>query len=61
VQTADGSTVILDAVTPRLCSTPGDVSSLAPQPGDHTDQVLREILHMEQTTIDLLRREGVIA
>jgi crotonobetainyl-CoA:carnitine CoA-transferase CaiB-like acyl-CoA transferase len=61
-QTGDGRNVmLLDAVTPRLSHTPGEVAFPAPQPGEQTDQVLRELLHLEQTRIDALRQERTIA
>jgi crotonobetainyl-CoA:carnitine CoA-transferase CaiB-like acyl-CoA transferase len=60
-QAAGGGRVLLDAITPRLSETPGQVTSVAPRPGDHTDQVLREILQMEETLIGALKRERIIA
>jgi crotonobetainyl-CoA:carnitine CoA-transferase CaiB-like acyl-CoA transferase len=61
IRTADGGTQTLDAITPRLSSTPGKVPSPAAHPGDDTDKVLREILLMEQTEIDALRWERTVA
>lgn len=61
IQTDGGRSQPVDAVTPRLSHTPGHVTFPAPQPGDDTGQVLREILRLEQTDIDVLRREGIIS
>jgi crotonobetainyl-CoA:carnitine CoA-transferase CaiB-like acyl-CoA transferase len=60
IQTDDGETLTLDAITPRLSHTPGEVPSRAPAPGDHTDQVLRDILQMKQTIIDDLRHQQIL-
>jgi crotonobetainyl-CoA:carnitine CoA-transferase CaiB-like acyl-CoA transferase len=46
-------------VAPRLSGTPGRVRSLSPLPGEHTDEVLRE-LGYEQGEITHLRQEGVV-
>jgi crotonobetainyl-CoA:carnitine CoA-transferase CaiB-like acyl-CoA transferase len=46
-------------VAPRLCGTPGKVRSLSPLPGEHTDEILRE-LGYEQGEIRHLRQEGVV-
>jgi len=50
----------LDGVVPRLSATPGAVVAAAPRLGEHTDQVLRDLLAMEQSALDRLRRTGVI-
>jgi len=50
----------LDGVVPRLCGTPGAIVASAPRLGQHTDEVLRDLLAMEQSALDRLRRTGVI-
>jgi crotonobetainyl-CoA:carnitine CoA-transferase CaiB-like acyl-CoA transferase len=52
--------VQLDGVVPRLSDTPGAITAPGPRLGEHTDQVLRELLAMEQSAIDRLREERVI-
>jgi alpha-methylacyl-CoA racemase len=47
-------------IAPKLSNTPGKVRSLAPLPGEHTDEVLRE-LGYEQKEILNLRQEGVVS
>ena len=44
----------------RMSETPGGVRSAAPLLGQHTDEVLREELGLQEADIDALRRAGVI-
>jgi len=44
----------------RLSHTPGGVRSPAPLLGEHTDEVLREILGLSEKRIELLRSAGAI-
>lgn len=44
----------------RLSETPGEVYAPAPLLGEHSEEVLREILHYSDQDIEALRREGVI-
>ena len=46
-------------VAPRLSGTPGKVRSLSPLPGEHSDEILRE-LGYKQGEIKHLRQEGVV-
>jgi alpha-methylacyl-CoA racemase len=46
-------------IFPKLSGTPGKVRSLAPLPGEHTEEILRE-LGYKQKDIGNLRREGVV-
>jgi len=46
-------------IAPKLSGTPGKVRSLSPLPGEHTDEILRE-LGYEREKIENLRREGVV-
>ena len=46
-------------ITPKFSATPGQVRTLSPLPGEHTDETLRE-LGYEREEIENLRREGVI-
>jgi crotonobetainyl-CoA:carnitine CoA-transferase CaiB-like acyl-CoA transferase len=58
VECRDGTQ--LDGVVPRLSATPGTVTASGPRLGEHTDEVLRDLLAMEQSALDRLRRDGVI-
>jgi crotonobetainyl-CoA:carnitine CoA-transferase CaiB-like acyl-CoA transferase len=42
--TTTGEAMIVPAVVPRLSETPGSIRSLGPTLGQHTDEVLREVL-----------------
>lgn len=44
----------------HLSATPPDVRSLAPQPGEHTETLLRSLADLTQQDISGLRSEGVI-
>ncbi|MEK7848059.1 MAG: CoA transferase [Chloroflexota bacterium] len=44
----------------RLSETPGRVRSAAPQLGEHTTEVLRNLLGYSSTEIDTLRGEGAV-
>ncbi|MDO9558444.1 MAG: CoA transferase, partial [Syntrophales bacterium] len=44
----------------RLSETPGDIYAPAPLLGQHSEEVLRNILKYGQDDIDRLKQEGVI-
>jgi crotonobetainyl-CoA:carnitine CoA-transferase CaiB-like acyl-CoA transferase len=46
-------------IAPKLSNTPGKVRSLAPLPGEHTDEILGELGYKLQE-IENLRQEGVV-
>ena len=46
-------------IAPKLSNTPGKVRSLAPLPGEHTDEILEE-LGYEREEIENLRQDGVV-
>lgn len=45
---------------PKLSATPGRVRWTGPELGEHTDEVMRELLGMETDRIESLRQQGVI-
>lgn len=51
----------MPSVMPRLAGTPGKVNWAGPDLGQHTDEVLTEVLGMDAAAISQLRGEGVIA
>jgi len=53
-------TVMVPNVVPRLSRTPGRIDSLGPTLGQHTDQVLTEVLGLSGDDIAALRAERVI-
>jgi crotonobetainyl-CoA:carnitine CoA-transferase CaiB-like acyl-CoA transferase len=55
-----GDTMIVPNVVPRLSATPGSTRSLGPTLGEHTDEVLREVLGLDQSRIQGLRERKVI-
>jgi crotonobetainyl-CoA:carnitine CoA-transferase CaiB-like acyl-CoA transferase len=60
VETPEGAAVMLDGPAPRLSATPGAIRRPAPLLGEHTAEVLREILALEQSEIERLRVDGAI-
>lgn len=46
---------------PRLTRTPGSVRTAGPDVGEHTDEVLREILSMSEDEVGKLRDASVVA
>jgi succinyl-CoA:(S)-malate CoA-transferase subunit B len=55
-----GESMILPSVVPRLSETPGSIRTLGPTLGEHTDDVLRELLGLDDARIADLRRREVI-
>ncbi len=55
-----GETVVVSNVVPRLSATPGRIKSLGPKLGEHTDEVLKELLGMDDAAIADLRNQRVI-
>jgi len=56
----DDKELEVPSVHPRLTTTPGRTRWAGPSLGEHTDQVLGTVLSLTATTIEQLRREGVI-
>ena len=44
----------------KLSDTPGSLRTAPPTIGQHTDEVLRQDLNIDQNEIDQLRKNGVI-
>ena len=55
-----GETIIIPAVIPKLSVTPGRIKHLGPKLGEHTDEVLRDLLGLDETQIAELRSKRVI-
>jgi succinyl-CoA:(S)-malate CoA-transferase subunit B len=53
-------TVIVPGVIPQLSETPGKIRHLGPQLGEHTDEVLRDVLGIDPERIEELREKRVI-
>jgi crotonobetainyl-CoA:carnitine CoA-transferase CaiB-like acyl-CoA transferase len=47
-------------VLPQLSETPGKIRHLGPQLGEHTDEVLRDVLGIDPERIEELREKRVI-
>lgn len=57
---AGGDELQIPAIMPRLADTPGATDWAGPELGQHTDEVLRELLDMNKAQLDRLRDRGVI-
>jgi len=55
-----GEQVIVPAPVPRLSETPGSIRTLGPKLGEHSSEVLRELLGMDEAQIAALRERKVI-
>ncbi len=55
-----GESMILPSVVPRLSETPGSIRQLGPTLGEHTDEVLRDLLGLDEARIADLRTREVI-
>jgi succinyl-CoA:(S)-malate CoA-transferase subunit B len=55
-----GEQIIVPAPVPRLSETPASIRSLGPKLGEHTDEVLHELLGLDDAQIAHLRAAGVV-
>jgi crotonobetainyl-CoA:carnitine CoA-transferase CaiB-like acyl-CoA transferase len=55
-----GESIIVPSPVPALSETPGSIRSLGPKLGEHTDEVLAEVLGMTAAQIADLRGKRVI-
>lgn len=55
-----GETIIVPTTIPKLSETPGQIKHLGPRLGEHTDEVLRDLLGMDDQQIEELRHKHVI-
>ncbi len=53
-------TIIVPNIVPKLSETPGRIRHLGPKLGEHTDEVLRDVLGMSDEQIGELRAKRVI-
>lgn len=56
----DFGMVKMQNVAPRLSDTPGMVRHVGPELGEHTDEILSAILHIDPATLDDWRGRGII-
>jgi succinyl-CoA:(S)-malate CoA-transferase subunit B len=55
-----GETVIVPAPVPKLSETPGTIRTLGPRLGEHTEEVLREVLGLSAEDVAGLRARRVV-
>ncbi len=56
----DVGVVMVPAVYPRLSKTPGRIDHLGPRHGQHTDEVLMELLGVSKADLTRLHKHKVI-
>ena len=61
VTSTQGWDVPMTGVVPRFTATPGTIRNPGPRLGEHTEEVLREVLGLDAAAIDELRAAGVVA
>lgn len=61
VMSTQGWEVPMTGVVPRFTDTPGTIRHPGPELGQHTDEVLAELLGLDATALDELRSAGVTA
>jgi formyl-CoA transferase len=61
VTSVQGWEVPMTGVVPRFGATPGTIRHPGPGLGQHTDEVLSELLGFDAAAVDELRSAGVIA
>jgi crotonobetainyl-CoA:carnitine CoA-transferase CaiB-like acyl-CoA transferase len=52
--------IVMQGMIAKLSATPGSIRSTGPKLGQHTDEVLRERLGLDDETIERLRSSGVV-
>jgi succinyl-CoA:(S)-malate CoA-transferase subunit B len=55
-----GETIVVPGVIPRLSETPGKIRHLGPKLGQHTEEILENLLGMSQEEISGLKKKRVI-
>lgn len=50
----------IPGITPKFSETPGSIRRIAPDLGEHTDEILKDMLDLDEATIEELREKGVI-
>ncbi|MFK7955404.1 MAG: CaiB/BaiF CoA transferase family protein [Lysobacterales bacterium] len=58
--TVDGEKLVIPAIVPKLTETPGATRWTGPTLGQHTDEVLEELLSFDEEKRAALRKNGVI-
>ncbi len=56
----DSENVVVPAIHPRLTGTPGRTDTGGPALGEHTEEILAQVLHLDADAIANLREDGVI-
>lgn len=60
VASTQGWDVPMTGVVPRFSATPGTIRHAGPRLGEHTDEVLADLLGLDAGEIDELRAQGVV-
>ena len=55
-----GAAIAVPGLVPRLSRTPGEIRTVGPEPGQHSEEVLTELLGLTDEDCRQLARDGVI-
>ena len=61
VTSAQGWDVPMTGIVPRFTETPGSIRHAGARLGEHTDEVLTELLGLDDSMLERLRAQGVTA
>jgi crotonobetainyl-CoA:carnitine CoA-transferase CaiB-like acyl-CoA transferase len=57
---AEGKPLKIPAISPKLSATPGATQWAGPRVGEHTNEILKELLQLDDAEIQRLREEKVV-
>ncbi|MFA7601653.1 MAG: CoA transferase [Novosphingobium sp.] len=56
-----GMTILQAGVVPHIPESPGQIRWVGPGLGEHTDEILRDLIGLDEQSINSLRKQGVVA
>jgi crotonobetainyl-CoA:carnitine CoA-transferase CaiB-like acyl-CoA transferase len=53
-------TLKMPGIVPKMSETPGEIEWAGPKLGQHTDEILKEKIHLSDEQINALKEHGII-